>query len=59
MWCGAGSNRRHQDFQSCALPTELPHHPLNKQGKKQNSSIHILPYLFSGCKFRFNFDISQ
>ena len=24
-WCrGAGSNRRHQDFQSCALPTELP-----------------------------------
>ena len=24
-WCrGADSNRRHQDFQSCALPTELP-----------------------------------
>lgn len=23
-WSGAGSNRRHQDFQSCALPTELP-----------------------------------
>ena len=23
-WTGAGSNRRHQDFQSCALPTELP-----------------------------------
>ena len=23
-WPGAGSNRRHQDFQSCALPTELP-----------------------------------
>jgi hypothetical protein len=24
-WCGAGSNRRHKDFQSFALPTELPH----------------------------------
>src|SRR5262245_41956186 len=23
-WTGPGSNRRHQDFQSCALPTELP-----------------------------------
>ena len=27
-WCGAGSNRRHKDFQSFALPTELPHHYL-------------------------------
>ena len=25
-WAGAGLNRRHQDFQSCALPTELPAH---------------------------------
>ena len=25
MWCGAESNRRHKDFQSFALPTELPH----------------------------------
>ena len=25
-WCGPGSNRRHKDFQSFALPTELPHH---------------------------------
>lgn len=24
-WCGPGSNRRHKDFQSFALPTELPH----------------------------------
>jgi hypothetical protein len=24
-WCGAESNRRHMDFQSIALPTELPH----------------------------------
>ena len=26
-WSGAGSNRRHMDFQSIALPTELPDHP--------------------------------
>ena len=26
LWCGPGSNRRHKDFQSFALPTELPHH---------------------------------
>ena len=25
-WLGAGSNRRHEDFQSSALPTELPSH---------------------------------
>ena len=24
-WCGQELNQRHQDFQSCALPTELPH----------------------------------
>ncbi len=24
QWSGAGSNRRHMDFQSIALPTELP-----------------------------------
>ena len=26
LWCEPGSNRRHKDFQSFALPTELPHH---------------------------------
>ena len=25
MWCGQESNLRHRDFQSLALPTELPH----------------------------------
>ena len=25
-WLGAESNRRHADFQSAALPTELPSH---------------------------------
>lgn len=24
-WCGRESNPRHEDFQSSALPTELPH----------------------------------
>jgi hypothetical protein len=24
LWLGAESNRRHEDFQSTALPTELP-----------------------------------
>ncbi len=34
LWCGAGSNRRHKDFQSFALPTELPHH-LPKTGTQR------------------------
>ena len=30
-WCsGTGSNRRHEDFQSSALPTELPEQPITK-----------------------------
>lgn len=28
LWYGAELNRRHQDFQSCALPTELPYLPV-------------------------------
>ena len=38
-WCGAGSNRRHKDFQSFALPTELPH-------------LDTLPILYSIGEFR-------
>ena len=30
-WFGAESNRRHKDFQSFALPTELPNLPLGRQ----------------------------
>src|SRR5882762_9299792 len=32
-WAGTGLNRRHQDFQSCALPTELPAHQTRKSIK--------------------------
>ena len=38
MWCGRESNPRHEDFQSSALPTELPHH----FGEcKSNFSVHL------------------
>ena len=32
LWLGAESNRRHVDFQSTALPTELPSHLLRENG---------------------------
>src|SRR4030042_783674 len=37
MWSGAESNRRHVDFQSTALPTELPDHL-----KNDTQVIHVL-----------------
>ena len=42
-WCGAGSNRRHKDFQSFALPTELPHrlYPIFDWGGKNMHSGQI------------------
>ncbi len=54
LWCGAGSNRRHKDFQSFALPTELPHltytcthkaRTAGQQGCKDNR-INIIIQLF-------------
>ena len=39
QWARAGSNRRHQDFQSCALPTEL--HALFVSGV---NSMALTPY---------------
>ena len=39
LWClGAESNHRHEDFQSSALPTELP--------RQIKSALHM--YAFSG-----------
>src|SRR5438046_10282633 len=32
-WAGTGLNRRHQDFQSCALPTQLPAHQTRQDNK--------------------------
>jgi site-specific DNA recombinase len=47
-WCGAGSNRRHKDFQSFALPTELPHllelRISNKDRRIQNWVANIGPF---------------
>lgn len=42
LWCGTDLNRRHPDFQSSALPTELPHRflrmlqPLDNNGAKRD-----------------------
>ena len=51
LWFGAESNRRHKDFQSFALPTELPN--LKRDGKIRHISgfykttaFRIQPYLF-------------
>ncbi len=33
-WPGAGSNHRHTDFQSAALPTELPGHAKREYSKE-------------------------
>ena len=40
LWCGAGSNRRHKDFQSFALPTELPHHSLPTECRRGFACLH-------------------
>jgi hypothetical protein len=42
LWCEPGLNRRHMDFQSIALPTELSHHISKKEFKE------IFP--LRGCK---------
>ena len=47
QWAGAGSNRRHQDFQSCALPTELP---TRKSGENFEPSKNIITQDYSPCK---------
>ncbi len=39
-WPGAGSNHRHTDFQSAALPTELPGH-LKREYSKEPKWVYI------------------
>src|SRR5438270_4596315 len=44
-WAGTGLNRRHQDFQSCALPTELPaHHEFSRIAEGGGN-------VYKGCYF--------
>ena len=50
QWCGAGSNRRHKDFQSFALPTELPHLKL-KNSKPGNPKFQFWDLEFVSCDF--------
>ncbi len=48
LWCGAGLNRRHKDFQSFALPTELPHLSSSEALAKEDC------YLFRVLIFNFS-----
>src|SRR5262245_21985150 len=38
-WAGTGLNRRHQDFQSCALPTELPAHLTREDSRRARGRL--------------------
>src|SRR2546422_11591979 len=38
-WAGTGLNRRHQDFQSCALPTELPAHQTREDNRRARTRL--------------------
>ena len=64
LWCGAGSNRRHKDFQSFALPTELPHLPFpfgaanigaKYKFQKTNSKFHFC-YFLQFCEEKLKID---
>ena len=60
LWCGAGSNRRHKDFQSFALPTELPHRLIKIQNFKFQSPncylvLLLLKFLIRGAKIGDSF----
>ena len=43
LWLGAESNRRHVDFQSTALPTELP---------SRDGADHVVPWGFHYATIR-------
>src|SRR6185369_3909746 len=47
-WAGTGLNRRHQDFQSCALPTELPAHQTREDSRRERG--RLLPERRSGLE---------
>lgn len=54
-WRGPESNRGHEDFQSTALPTELPRHVERAGGFRLLSSVTIL----SKSNFSFFFSLLQ
>src|SRR6476660_9400581 len=55
-WLGTESNRRHADFQSAALPTELPSltraHARNQQLKRLGSRNQPWPFTLRSVSFR-------
>ena len=58
LWCGPGLNRRHMDFQSIALPTELPHLPslLGQQKYGDFSEIEsFLEKIYGSVKQKIRF----
>jgi hypothetical protein len=69
MWCGAGSNRRHKDFQSFALPTELPHHsakagsknkePRVKRSKREKEFSKNSPFLLCPLNHQFPYTLKN
>ena len=46
-WAGAELNRRHEDFQSSALPTELPAHI--KESNHLRDRFSRLPVMYAPC----------
>ena len=54
-WLGAESNRRHEDFQSSALPTELPSrrvHPAARGSLCKLPEIRQAPAVFAAVRAR-------
>ena len=47
LWCGTESNCRHMDFQSIALPTELPHRLSGGKFKKVSNSASFSEEFFA------------
>ena len=52
-WRGPGSNRGHKDFQSFALPTELPHHWCLTC--LFSAKFHNIHHIYWNCKSFFKF----
>src|SRR6266487_4923460 len=51
VWLGAESNRRHEDFQSSALPTELPS-PRFKEDRRRKITLRCRAFTMQESGFR-------